>query len=81
MVERVPQGKGSSSLSTRRTNPEIARDVVGTLDPKNPRTLIMETDPIDYKRTINAYVPAQYAPGAAAPFLVAHDGPVWTSRP
>ena len=35
----------------------------------------METHPIDYKRTVTVYIPAQYVPGSAAPFIVTHDGP------
>ncbi|MEI2677155.1 MAG: hypothetical protein V9G29_04445 [Burkholderiaceae bacterium] len=51
-------------------NPGIARDVFGTVDPNNPKTLIVETHPIDYKRTISVYVPSQYVAGSAAPFIV-----------
>ena len=50
----------------------IAREVFGTVDPKNPKTLIVETHPIDYKRTVTVYVPAQYLTGTAAPFIVTH---------
>ena len=56
-------------------NPGIARDVFWMVDPGNPRTLIVETHPIDYLRTVTVYVPAQYVPGAPAPFIVTHDGP------
>ena len=35
----------------------------------------METHPIHYGRAITVYVPAQYVPGTAAPFIVTHDGP------
>src|SRR5262249_40273890 len=45
------------------------------VDPNNPKTLIVETHPIDYKRTVSVYIPAQYVPGTAAPFMVVHDGP------
>lgn len=79
VVEGVPQGKvqqfSIDSKDCKLFNPGIARDVLGTLDPKNPKTLIVETHPIDYKRTITVYVPAQYKPGTAAPFIVTHDGP------
>ena len=56
-------------------NPGIARDVFGTVDPNNPKTLIVETHPIDYQRTVTVYIPAQYVAGMAAPFIVGHDGP------
>ncbi|MEY4034386.1 MAG: hypothetical protein RL492_1580, partial [Verrucomicrobiota bacterium] len=47
----------------------------GVPDPNNPKTLIVETHTIDYKRTITVHIPAQYVPGTAAPLLVTHDGP------
>ena len=79
VVEGVPQGKvqqfSIDSKDCKLFNPGIARNVFGTLDPNNPKTLIVETHPIDYKRTITVYIPAQYAPGSAAPFIVTHDGP------
>jgi enterochelin esterase-like enzyme len=78
-VEGVPQGKvqqfSIDSKDGKLFNPGIARNVFGTLDPNNPKTLIVETHPIDYKRTVTVYIPAQYAPGNAAPFIVTHDGP------
>lgn len=55
--------------------PGIGRDVFGTVDPKNPRTLIVQTHPAPYRRTITVYIPRQYVPGTAAPFIVTHDGP------
>jgi len=79
VVEGVPQGVVKQfqidSKETKLFNPGIARDVFGTVDPNNPKTLIVETHPIDYKRTITVYVPAQYVAGTAAPFIVMHDGP------
>jgi iron(III)-enterobactin esterase len=79
VVPGVPQGKvqqfSLSSKDCKRFNPGIAREVFGTVDPKNPKTLIVETHPIDYTRTITVYIPAQYVPGTAAPFIVKHDGP------
>jgi len=55
--------------------PGIAREVFGNVDPTNPKTLIVETHPKDYQRTITVYVPAQYKQGTNAPLLVTHDGP------
>jgi enterochelin esterase family protein len=51
------------------------RDIFGTVDPKNPKTLIVHTRSVDYQRAITVYVPAQYVPGTPAPFIVTHDGP------
>ena len=78
-VKGVPQGKVQQfvidSKETKLLNPGIARKVFGKVDPKNPKTLIVETHDIDYKRTITVYIPAQYEPGTEAPFMVVHDGP------
>lgn len=63
------------SKESKFYHPGIARDVFGTVDPENPKTLIVETHPIDYLRAITVYVPSQYAAGSAAPFIVIHDGP------
>ena len=78
-VEGVPQGKlqqfTMDSKDGKLLNPGIARKVFGKVDPKNPKTLIVETHEIDYKRQITVYIPAQYVPGTEAPFMVSHDGP------
>jgi len=78
-IANVPQGKVQqfqmNSKDCQRFNPGIARKEFGTPDPKNPKTLIVETHTIDYKRTITVHIPAQYVPGTAAPLLVTHDGP------
>ena len=52
------------SKETKLFNPGIARKEFGKVDPKNPKTLIVETHTIDYKRTITVYIPAQYKPGS-----------------
>src|SRR6476620_5882513 len=78
-VEGVPEGKVEQfvidSKDTKLFNPGIARKEFGKVDPNNPKTLIVETHTIDYKRKITVYVPAQYKPGEEAPFMVIHDGP------
>jgi len=83
VVEGVPQGKvrqfDIDSKETKLLNPGIARKQFGKVDPNNPKTLIVKTHDIDYKRKITVYVPAQYKPGSEAPFMVAHDGP--TGKP
>jgi len=75
----VPEGKvlqfAIDSKETKLFNPGIARKVFGKADPANPKTLIVETHTIDYKRAVGVYVPAQYKAGDAAPFMVVHDGP------
>jgi enterochelin esterase-like enzyme len=78
-VPGVPRGKVQQfvidSKETKLLNPGIARKEFGKVDPKNPKTLIVERHNIDYKRKITVYIPAQYQPGSEAPFMVIHDGP------
>ena len=57
--------------------PGIARDAgtFGTPDPTDPSKLILTTShPAHYTRHVAVYVPAQYVPGTAAPFIVGADG-------
>ena len=58
-VEGVPEGRVEQfeidSKETKLFNPGIARDAFGEVDPSNPKTLIVETHPIDYKRKIGVY--------------------------
>jgi len=77
-VDGVPQGKVQQftmESKDSRFYPGIARDVFGSVDPNNPKTLIVETHAQPYQRTITVYVPKQYKPGSRAPFIVTHDGP------
>jgi enterochelin esterase-like enzyme len=55
--------------------PGIARDGPGTVDPGNPRTLVVKTRATPWQRAITVYIPAQLQPGESAPFIVVHDGP------
>lgn len=79
VIEGVPQGRVEqfimNSKDCQRFNPGIAREEFGTVDPNNPKTLIVETHEIDYQRAITVYIPAQYVPGTEVPFIVKHDGP------
>ena len=78
VVPGVPQGRVEQfTLDSKDSKfyPGIARDVFGTVDPQNPKTLIVQTHPAPYQRTITVYIPSQYVPGTAAPLLVTHDGP------
>ena len=74
----VPEGR-VQQFNMDSTNSKfysgIARNVFGTVDPNNPKTLIVETHPAPYKRTVTVYIPSQYVAGMAAPFIVTHDGP------
>ena len=73
LTGKVQQFSIDSAAS--KSYPGIGRSVFGTVDPNNPKTLIVETHPVLYQRTITVYVPSQYVPGTTAPFIVTHDGP------
>jgi enterochelin esterase-like enzyme len=53
----------------------IARDVFGTPDPKNYKTLIVDTHETTWDRAITVYIPATYDKKKPLPLLVTHDGP------
>ena len=58
--------------------PGIARDAgtFGTPDASDPAKLVVTTShPAPYARRVTVYVPKQYVPGTAAPFIVGADGP------
>ncbi|MBT9331231.1 alpha/beta hydrolase [Paracidobacterium acidisoli] len=77
----VPQGavyEFIMSSSDSKIYPGILRDpgTFGTPDPNNPAKLIVTTShPAPYTRKVTVYVPKQYVPGTAAPFIVGADGP------
>ncbi|MET0556366.1 MAG: alpha/beta hydrolase-fold protein [Vicinamibacteria bacterium] len=77
----VPQGAVHTftmSSADSAIYPGIAREpgTFGTPDPKDPTNLIVTTShPAPYTRTVAVYVPKQYVPGTAAPFIVGADGP------
>ncbi len=77
----VPQGRViefTMSSADSRIYPGIARDrnTFGTPDPDNPARLVVTTShPAPYTRRVAVYVPQQYVPGTAAPFIVGADGP------
>jgi enterochelin esterase family protein len=58
--------------------PGIAREAntFGKVDPTNPGKLVVTTShPAPYTRKVAVYVPKQYVPGTAEPFIVGADGP------
>jgi iron(III)-enterobactin esterase len=79
--DSVPQGTVHTFtiLSVEsKIYPGIARDAgtFGTPDPNDPAKLIVTTSrPASYARRVAVYVPKQYAPGTAVPFIVGADGP------
>ena len=79
--EGVPQGsvyEFTMSSADSKIYPGIARNpgTFGTPDPKDPARLVVTTShPAPYTRRVAVYVPQQYVPGTAAPFIVGADGP------
>jgi iron(III)-enterobactin esterase len=78
LKDTVPSGRVEQFVMDSRDSkfyPGIARKVFGTVDPGNPKTLIVETHEQPYQRTITVYIPAQYRKVGRTPFIVTHDGP------
>ncbi len=79
--EGVPRGKVTEftmNSPDSKIYPGIARDAntFGTVDPTDPAKLVVTTSrPAPYTRRVAVYVPQQYVPGTAAPFIVGADGP------
>ena len=77
--EGVPQGEifnfTMESTDSKRY-PGIAREpgTFGRPDPADPTKLIVNSHPAPYTRKVAVYVPKQYVPGTAAPFIVGADG-------
>ncbi len=80
-ADSVPKGRIIEFVmqsTESKIYPGIARDpgTFGTPDPQNPAKLIVTTShPAPYSRRVAVYVPQQYKPGTAAPFIVGADGP------
>jgi enterochelin esterase-like enzyme len=78
--EGVPQGtvfNFTMKSSDSKIYPGIAREpnTFGTVDSANPAKLIVTSShPAPYTRKVAVYVPKQYVPGTAAPFIVGADG-------
>ena len=77
----VPQGsvfEFTMSSADSKFYPGIAREpnTFGTPDTNNPARLrVVTSHPAPYTRKVAVYVPKQYVPGTAAPFIVGADGP------
>lgn len=77
-VAGVPEGSVQQFTMESKDSkfyPGIAREVFGTVDPANPKTLIVQTFQKPWSRAITVYIPAQLKKNKAAPFIVVHDGP------
>jgi enterochelin esterase family protein len=81
LQDGVPQGTVHTltmNSADSKIYPGIARDAgtFGTVDPNDPAKLVVTTShPALYTRRVAVYVPKQYVPGTAAPFIVGADGP------
>jgi enterochelin esterase-like enzyme len=78
--EGVPQGtvyNFTMESTGSKIYPGIAREAntFATPDPADPTKLIVSSHPAPYTRKVAVYVPKQYVPGTAAPFIVGADGP------
>jgi enterochelin esterase family protein len=78
--EGVPQGtvhEFTMASTDSKIYPGIARDPAtpSRPDPDNPGRMIVSSKPTPYTRRVAVYVPKQYVPGTAAPFIVGADGP------
>jgi len=79
--EDVPHGTVSTftmESAESKIYPGIAREpnTFGKVDPAEPSRLLVTTShPAPYTRRVAVYVPKQYVPGTAAPFIVGADGP------
>jgi hypothetical protein len=79
--EGVPQGAVftfTMESADSKIYPGVARDAntFGTADPTDPARMVVTTShPAPYTRRVAVYVPRQYVPGTAAPFIVGTDGP------
>jgi enterochelin esterase-like enzyme len=65
------------SSTDSKMYPGIVRDAntLGVPDPADPTKLVVSTShPAPYTRRVGVYVPQQYVPGTAAPFIVGADG-------
>ncbi len=77
----VPQGtiyNFTMSSTDSKMYPGIARDpnTFGRVDSNNPVKMVVTTShPAPYTRKVSVYVPKQYIPGTAAPFIIGADGP------
>jgi enterochelin esterase family protein len=78
--EGVPQGDVftfTMESTDSKIYPGIAREAntFARPDPADPTKLLVASHPAPYTRRVAVYVPKQYVPGTAAPFIVGADGP------
>jgi enterochelin esterase family protein len=80
MQEEVPHGSVynfTMESTDSKIYPGIAREpnTFARPDPNDPTKLLVSSHPAPYTRKVAVYVPKQYVPGTAAPFIIGADGP------
>jgi enterochelin esterase family protein len=73
----MPQGsvfEFTMESTDSKIYPGIARES-SKPDPDDPTKMIVLSHPAAYTRKMAVYVPKQYVPGTAAPFIIGADGP------
>jgi len=78
--ESVPHGtvyNFTMNSTDSKMYPGIAREpgTFATADPNDPAKVTVNSHPAPYTRRVAVYVPKQYVPGTAAPFIIGADGP------
>jgi len=78
--EAAPQGsvfEFTMDSAESKFYPGIARETApaGQANPATPARMGVNSHPAPYARKVAVYVPKQYVPGTAAPFMVGADGP------
>jgi enterochelin esterase-like enzyme len=78
--EGVPQGTVftfTMESADSKIYPGIAREAntFARPDATDPTKVVVSSHPAPYSRRVAVYVPKQYVPGTAAPFIVGADGP------
>jgi enterochelin esterase family protein len=77
--EGVPQGtiyNFTMESADSKFYPGIVRDTnTAPRDPADPNRFVITSHAAPYTRKVAVYVPQQYVPGTAAPFIVGADGP------
>ena len=82
MQDGVPQGtvfNFTMNSADSKIYPGIARDAGHVRHARSrtipPSSIVTTSHPAPYTRRVAVYVPKQYVPGTAAPFIVGADGP------
>jgi enterochelin esterase family protein len=73
----IPVGRTitfSMNSADSKIYPGISKAANGTVDPNNVYTVLVDSRPTPYTRTVTVYIPAGYVAGTPAPVMVGLDG-------